>query len=196
MQKELGWFGSGKQMPGFHNLSADDQQLVMQTINPVALDEIPEVKKPKMTKVDRALQATIKQQNTEFFDNRDFVKEKLLRSNWVQLLEINNQEIPQSDDEKLDAIAELLTFGALKRCPVCNDGQLTFTKNGYICTGNISEWAKCDNFIVEPLRVACKIPVWLQKYFVERKVELQVRAIEKIDLLTMTSDTFSNDVWL
>lgn len=46
-----------------------------------------------------SLAKLIKQQNVAFFDNRDFVAQKLPKSNWLQLLEVNQQESPTADSE-------------------------------------------------------------------------------------------------
>lgn len=81
----------------------------------------------------------------------------------------------------LDAIADLLTFGALKRCPTCN-GQFVFNKSNFICVGNISEWAKCENILKDPPRVPCRIPDDLQAdhSFLRKKFKVQNRALKYI----------------
>lgn len=50
-----------------------------------------------------------------------------------------------------------MTFGALKPCEKCK-GQLVFSKAGYVCTGNLTEWTKCAAVVKEPKRVAFKVP--------------------------------------
>lgn len=47
----------------------------------------------------------------------------------------------------------------------CKDGQLVFNKMGYLCTGNLSEWAKCTNITKEPERVKFKVPNELKQEF-------------------------------
>lgn len=69
------------------------------------VDEIPELKKQKVDKSDKALEATIKQQSIAFFDHRDYVERALRRSNWIQLLEVNAQKIPQDNQEVCVCIA-------------------------------------------------------------------------------------------
>lgn len=80
----------------------------------------------------------------------------------------------------LDAVAELLTFGALKKCTGCG-GQLVFSKTGYICTGNVSEWARCEYFTKKPARMPCTVPSGLKSCFADRQIKLQTRAIRKIE---------------
>ncbi|XP_037038851.1 poly [ADP-ribose] polymerase-like [Bradysia coprophila] len=177
---ELGWYGSGDQLPGFTQLTKDDQKMVLSTISPAPIDDIPEFKKPKLQESVDELEKLIAVQNTEFYSHRDFVHSKLPKSNWIQLLEVNKQKNPQKSDEILDLVAEILTFGALLPCPECS-GQLVFSKNGYSCTGRISEWAKCEYNVKEPARNPCQIPTWLQSHFAGRKVEKQTRAIKCVE---------------
>lgn len=56
-----------------------------------------------------------------------------------------------------------MAFGALKKCPECKKGQLYFTKFGYECNGDLTEWTKCKNLVKEPARVAFKLPDWYNK---------------------------------
>ncbi len=45
------------------------------------------------------LEKLIALQNTEFFAHRDFVQSKLKRSHWIQILEVNKQKKPKTDEE-------------------------------------------------------------------------------------------------
>lgn len=68
------------------------------------LDDIPEVKKTKTStpaeiKEAKSFDKQIKLQNIMFFNNRDFVEQKLPKSNWLQLLEVNQQELPGTNTE-------------------------------------------------------------------------------------------------
>ncbi|KAJ6648922.1 Poly [ADP-ribose] polymerase, partial [Pseudolycoriella hygida] len=182
---ELGWYGGGDQLPGFKNLTEEDKQLVLTTISPASLEDIPELKKRKVDKSVDQLEKLIATQNKEFYAHRDFVQSKLPRSNWIQILEVNKQTIPKSDVEKLDLVAEILTFGSLKPCPDCK-GQLVFRKNGYVCTGRVSEWANCEHFTREPARKQCQIPSWLSNHFKGKKVEMQQRAIKSVEASSST----------
>lgn len=73
-------------------------------LSSIALKEIPELKKVKTTSIadkneTKALEKIVKQQNVDFFANRDFLENKLPKSNWLQLLEMNKQELPKNDKE-------------------------------------------------------------------------------------------------
>lgn len=144
----------------------------------------------------------MKEQNVEYFNFRDTLDKKMKKSNWIQILEVNGQQIPKSPDDVcfvnvrsnlnlnfldlcytimqlLDACADIIMFGKLDPCPTCN-GQLTFDKAGYTCTGQISEWVKCDFSVKEPSRQVAKIPQGLQKYFPSYHGTTVVRAVKNI----------------
>lgn len=70
-----------------------------------------------------------------------------------------------------------MTFGALKRCPSC-DGQYVFNKSNYICNGNISEWAKCENIVKEPPRIPCRIPKDIDHKFLKKKFQVKPRILK------------------
>lgn len=82
-----------------------------------------------------------------------------------------------------------MTFGVLKHCKKCPDkGELVFHKNGYVCIGEVSEWAKCNESYKEPERIKFKIPSefkhidFLKKY----KCKVQNRAIKYVAPSTST----------
>lgn len=176
----------------------EDKKLVLIMISAADVEQIPELKKQKIDESVQQLDQLIVTQNNEFYAHRDFVQSKFKKSNWIQILEVNKQKIPKADDEvcylrpialpkyfykdlpqKLDLVADILTFGALESCSDCA-GQLVFSKNGYVCTGRISEWAKCEHFTKEPPRRRCQIPSWLTEQFAGRKVEVQHRALKVV----------------
>ena len=52
-----------------------------------------------------------------------------------------------------------MTFGALELCPECQNGQLVYRSGiGYQCTGNISEWTKCQYKSNDPQRKPFVVP--------------------------------------
>ena len=75
----------------------------------------------------------------------------------------------------------MLTFGALRPCPLCK-GQFVFQKSNYICNGNVDEWTKCENIIKEPPRVVCRIPSALsvEHSFLNKKFKVMPRALRFI----------------
>lgn len=58
----------------------------------------------------------------------------------------------------LDRLSDIMTFGALNQCEQCEGGQYVFNKAGYVCTGNLSEWSKCNNITKTPTRRPFKVP--------------------------------------
>ena len=59
----------------------------------------------------------------------------------------------------LDRLADIMTFGALKPCEECKNGQFAFRSGvGYQCLGDLTEWTKCQNKTLEPKRKAFKVP--------------------------------------
>lgn len=72
--------------------------------SPVPVEDIPEAKKAKKLSAAEkreanSLKKLLEEQNVTFFDNRDFLANKLPKSNWIQLLEVNKQELPKTDVE-------------------------------------------------------------------------------------------------
>lgn len=61
--------------------------------------------------------------------------------------------------------ADMLTWGRLEKCEKCG-GQFKFNQNNYVCTGNISEWAKCMSTLTEPPRLKVRIPKELKENYV------------------------------
>ena len=65
----------------------------------------------------------------------------------------------------LDRLSDIMTFGVLTPCKQCKDGQLVFSKLGYVCTGNLNEWTKCDAITKDPERAKFKVPKFLKEEF-------------------------------
>lgn len=63
----------------------------------------------------------------------------------------------------LDALADAMLFGALEACPKCG-GQFEYRSGtGYKCTGNLSEWAACENVTQDPERKKFVVPKHLKE---------------------------------
>lgn len=59
----------------------------------------------------------------------------------------------------LDRLSDAMTFGCPSPCKECKGGQLVFrTGVGYQCTGDLTEWTKCQYNTLEPERRPFKIP--------------------------------------
>lgn len=165
VRKDLGWFAGGQDLPGFKSLNKEEQATVKQAIPVIKSEDVPDAKKPKLEKKDpeelkkeKENDSIYKKQMEKLFKFRDSVKNNMTRPQMQDLLEDNGQDPVVGDSEKLlDQVADMLTFGALQRCDICKRGQFMFNNSGYICTGSISEWAKCANLVKEPPRKRCKI---------------------------------------
>ena len=59
----------------------------------------------------------------------------------------------------LDRLGDIMTFGALEPCQECQNGQLVYRSGiGYQCTGNISEWTRCQYKTNDPQRKPFIVP--------------------------------------
>lgn len=156
LRSELGYFEDANKIPGFKKLSKPDQEAARKAIPPIKQEDVPDVKKAKKEEPD-PLEKEYREHNKIMFDYRDKVKD-LKKSELIELLEYNSQKIPEGVERILDALCDNMTYGALKKCTECKGGQFTFTKTGYICTGNVNEWVKCQFTTKDPERTKFMIP--------------------------------------
>nr|XP_023025730.1 poly [ADP-ribose] polymerase [Leptinotarsa decemlineata] len=177
VRSDLGYFESGDKLPGFKSLKQEDQKNVKKQVVAIKQEDIPEEKKIKIEDpVSDPIEKEYREQCKILFKHRDKL-EKLDYKELGYLLEHNNQEIPSGKDVILDRLADIMTFGALTPCKTCKGGQLVFSKGGYICTGDLTEWTKCTAVSKEPKRKPFKVPEslaneysFLKKYkYVPRK---------------------------
>jgi poly [ADP-ribose] polymerase 2/3/4 len=113
----------------------------------------------------------IRLQSSKFFKIRDLL-EKCEIEYLRMLLLMNECEVfPESEEEMLDICAEFLTFGVLKKCQKCGDGEMKFAKFGYKCIRWINEWVKCGNFEEKPKRRKCTIPDELRSNKILKQIE-------------------------
>ncbi|XP_059610160.1 poly [ADP-ribose] polymerase [Phlebotomus argentipes] len=168
-RQDVGYFTSGDQLPGYNALSKEDKNAVKKALPAVNEADLPvaikKVKTEKEEPEDKALKKTMKKQNDKFFDLHRLLEERELKKNHlIDILEANKQDVPEGLDAVKNLVCDILVFGALKRCKECG-GQLMFNDNGYKCTGNISEWAKCEHMEKEPERFKAKIPKGIVEKF-------------------------------
>lgn len=159
------------------------------------IDEQPAVKKQKVDPEDAALEKTIESQNKEYYQLRDKL-ESVKKADHIAILEANHQHIPDGNSEVLDHVTDILYFGALKRCETCKDGKFIFNGNSaYTCTGQISEWAKCDNISKEPKRSVAKVPKYLQDQFsfLAKKSKVRTRALKSVPVYTIPKTKVKKD---
>jgi len=67
----------------------------------------------------------MEEQGKKIFKIRDNL-ETLKTKNLQDLLEHNKQQIPPGKERLLDLLADVMTFGALKKCPECKKGDLYY----------------------------------------------------------------------
>ncbi|XP_072383200.1 poly [ADP-ribose] polymerase-like [Diabrotica undecimpunctata] len=193
LREDLGYFEAADKLPGFKVLKPEDQDLVLKELYAVNPDD-PEIKKVKiesttsntsqneLNKDDKKL---YKAQNKIMFDYRDKLS-KLTAKDLKSLLEVNKQVVPEDKVAMLDRLADAMTFGALLPCIKCK-GQLVFENGGYMCSGRLSEWAKCDASEKEPARQQFTVPAaLLTKKLADYIYEPRTRII--ISELPSTSD--------
>ncbi|KAG5892238.1 hypothetical protein JTB14_014609 [Gonioctena quinquepunctata] len=160
VRADLGYFESGDKLPGFKSLKQEDQKNVKTVIVPIKEEDIPEIKK---IKIEDAVDGDTKEKDYReqckiMFKYRDKLDKYLKYPELSYLLEHNNQEVPTGKENMLDRLADNMTFGNLVPCKTCNGGQLIFSKLGYTCTGNLTEWTKCTAIVKEPKRKPFKVP--------------------------------------
>lgn len=125
---ELGYFASAEELPGYNTLSADDKTMLKAELKTMKtpkrkLEEPPQLEDSKKPKLD---EDAMKKQNKKMFYYRDLLKKGLKLSDLKDLLEANGQAPAGGSEQTLDRLADIMTFGALKPCPECKNGQLIF----------------------------------------------------------------------
>ncbi|KAF5305635.1 hypothetical protein FQR65_LT07716 [Abscondita terminalis] len=167
LRSELGYFESANALPGFKALNKDDQKSVLTELPAIKQEEIPE-KKAKIEDVvdgvDEALEKKLKEQTKLIYKYRDNLKE-LHKKELTHLLEVNDQEVPSGVESILDALSDVMAFGALQSCTECKMGQFRLDKLGYVCHGNVTEWSKCNYVTKEPPRAPFKVPKELAEQY-------------------------------
>lgn len=91
----------------------------------------------------------------------------------------------------MDRLADAMAFGALLPCKACKGGQLVFSKGGYLCNGDLTEWTKCKTLIKEPKRKAFKIPVDLKE---EHKFLKKYKYVPNIRIIKDTPVSVKKEV--
>ncbi|XP_066991017.2 poly [ADP-ribose] polymerase [Anabrus simplex] len=171
LRSELQFFETGSVLPGFKTLSKEDQKNVLDKLPKIAEvkkeadgDSTDGPTKPKQSKVDTKNEAELKKQNSIMYKYRDNLRTELEKKSLAALLEYNNQEVPSGEDRILDRLADIMTFGALERCPQCKNGQFVYRSGvGYQCLGDLTDWSKCQHVVKEPKRVPFKVPKELKE---------------------------------
>ncbi|XP_048323938.1 protein ADP-ribosyltransferase PARP3 isoform X1 [Ziziphus jujuba] len=83
-----------------------------------------------------------KSSSQEFEDFCKAIDEHLSVSQLREVLESNGLDSSGPDHVIIRKCQDLLFYGALEKCPVCN-GNLEYNGKRYSCTGSYSEWSSC-----------------------------------------------------
>ncbi|CAH1168782.1 unnamed protein product [Phyllotreta striolata] len=163
VRSDLAFYESGTKLPGYDTLKKPDQDEVKKLVVPIKQEAVPEKKLKTEDEVDGIDENEYRKQNKIMFEYRDELA-KIPHKDLLILLEYNKQEVPTGKDTILDLLADIMTFGTLLPCPSCK-GQLSFMNGGYICTGDLTEWTKCQKMFKEPERKAFKVSSELKKNY-------------------------------
>ncbi|XP_075147424.1 poly [ADP-ribose] polymerase-like isoform X2 [Haematobia irritans] len=202
LRTELGWLDTGNNLPGFKTLKECDMELVANLLPAIKAENAPVAKKTKLEKLDfeeavmeKELLKTVKEQMKKFHNFRDLVKGEMSKKDMLELLIDNNLEPVTGDSEKLlDQLADLLTFGAIIPCEVCNGHQILFQKSAYVCNGDLTEWTKCAKTVREPKRNPCKISPALKSQYKFLKHVSRTPEIRAIRYIPPSTSTISKSV--
>ena len=163
VRESLEFYESGDALPGIKDFSKEDQTKVKNALPKIKSDDIP-IKKVKNETEDPEEEEEMKEQNLEIFKIRDILS-PIKKPDLSAMLEKNEQEIPEGVPAIIDRLADAIYFGALKPCIKCN-GQLAYTSGfGYKCTGNLTEWTKCEYVTQDPKRKKFVIPANLKELY-------------------------------
>ncbi|CAG2173208.1 unnamed protein product, partial [Oppiella nova] len=184
-RESLAYYASAQSLPFFDKLSDEDRKELVKKIPTIpppvgdAVDgsggDVTNGSPPKKPKISKADDKKLKKQSDLLFKYREFV-ETMRKPDVIELMEHNKIEVPEGS-AKFDRLADAMAFGSLNKCPECKKGQLVFRISGYICTGNITQWAKCEYQTTDaPKRKPFKVPKglpeeypFLQKYKYEAR---------------------------
>ncbi|XP_058116089.1 poly [ADP-ribose] polymerase-like [Anopheles ziemanni] len=171
LRSELGYFEKAEVIPGFGSIKPDDQANLKQLLPAVNAEDVPtkkikeevkdEVEKAKDDEEEKQLAA----QQEAFYKIRDTLKNlRVTKLELTKILQHNKQDVPESTNEVLDRVCDIMLFGALERCQKCG-GQYVLQKSSYVCIGNLTDWVKCLNEEKAPPRRATTIPAALKKAY-------------------------------
>ncbi|CAO1421372.1 unnamed protein product [Diamesa hyperborea] len=165
-----------EKLENFEALRYEDQQEFLRLENnstqlkrpasplfPTAVRIKEEVKNDDDIKEEKEREALIAKQSKQFYSNRCFLN-KYTVLELQDFLNLNGCGKLVDKDALLDRAADFMTFGVVNKCNQCKVGDFEFRKNSYICNGNISEWAMCENQVEKPRR---HVPVLPDKWKIE-----------------------------
>ncbi|KAL0113855.1 hypothetical protein PUN28_011294 [Cardiocondyla obscurior] len=189
LRAELGYFGSGDQLSGALQLSKEDLASLKKSLPKMNENDVPPPpKKVKKEPEDVEEEKLMKKQNEELFAIKDQIT-KLDKNIMIEILEKNRQEIPSGVSNIVNLLSDILYFGTLQPCPKCK-GQLIYNSGlGYKCTGDVTEWTKCEYITQDPKRKKCEIPSDIKKNFPIKSYKSKVQ--KRVFKITVPSSSTS-----
>ncbi|GBP32822.1 Poly polymerase [Eumeta japonica] len=136
---QLLYFAGGEHLRGFEDLKKQDQKMVKEKMKPMKSDGIL-LKKSKVQLNDEKHIKEREELNKKKKEQTKLLqmhKESLERCSIYDIDAIlirNGQYVPKNYDEKLNHLADCMTFGALEPCSNCTNGRYVLSYYGYRCT--------------------------------------------------------------
>lgn len=191
LRADLGYYGRGDELSGAKELSKEDRESLKTALPKITEGEIPPPpKKVKDEPEDKEELELMKKQNEELYTIRDQIS-GLGKNKLIAILEKNRQEVPTGESNILNLLSDILYFGALEPCPKCK-GQLTYSSGlGYKCTGNVTEWTKCEYVTQDPKRKKCEIPSDMKKEFPIKSYKSKVK--KRVFKVTASSSSIKKE---
>jgi len=170
-REALQFFTSAVNLAGLKTLSKEDQVMMKESLPKMKRkieasgEDEPDAKKSKV-KEEPEDKEEMKKQNKKMFYYRDLLEKHLKKKELESLLEYNNQEIVVGLDKMLDTLSDIMTFGCLQPCKECSSHGFTYQSGvGYRCRGDLTEWTKCQNVLLDPPRTPFSVPFEFKEKF-------------------------------
>eukprot|EP00117_Sycon_ciliatum_P025830 scpid32102/ scgid21352/ Poly [ADP-ribose] polymerase 1; NAD(+) ADP-ribosyltransferase 1; Poly[ADP-ribose] synthase 1 len=197
---------SADMLTGFKQMKKADQEMLTKSLGgPVktevkpkkrkAEDEIDggaplkKVKSPEEEKEEK----TLKDQSESVWKIRDKLRQFVSNNGLKELLEENSQDVPSGESRLLDRTSDMFAFGAVERCSTCKTGQFVLRGDLYACSGNLTEWTKCQETTLDPKRFKPVVPATMLdiEYLKTFKFKVKKRIFPKLTAIA-TSDSLAS----
>ncbi|KAF7995152.1 hypothetical protein HCN44_004624 [Aphidius gifuensis] len=163
LRKSFDFYDSGDVLPGFKTLNKDDKKTIKTKLPKIKNElDASSAKKIKIDPDTNADEKLMKKQNEELFKLKDQLA-TLTKKELTNLLDANNQTVPEGNSRIIEKLADLMCFGVPLPCDKCN-GNLKYKSGiGYKCTGDLTEWTKCENVNIDPPKKKFKVPSYMKE---------------------------------
>lgn len=193
LRSEFQFYESGDALPGAKELSPEDRKTLKNALPKISpKEDAPPVKKLKEEPEDKEETEQMRKQNEEMYAVRDKLS-AMKKNDMGKILEQNEQQIPEGASAILDRLTDMVCFGALKPCPKCS-GQLVYQSGlGYKCSGDLTEWTKCEYVTQNPKRKQFTVPSDIREAYPELKLKSKVKQrIVKVTAAASASSSSSS----